>query len=263
MTQPTDAATGSGEESTVAVGTSGSGEEIAVAVGTPGPDNATGMPATMFRPTSGVGPGIVLVQEIFGRSAYVQGRAADLAALGYTVLVPQIYWRLGVDVIDEQSEGALDRAVGVSQRVDWEQAIEDVRAAIAHLRADEATRTRVALVGFCFGGGLAYAACQGATWENGADALVSYYGSALPGLVDGEPVAVPSLHHFGEADAFIARDEIAHIESVVTAYGAQFERWPGANHAFDNPRLADLHDPEVSAAAWDVTKAWLAENYPA
>lgn len=49
----------------------------------------------------------------------------------------------------------------------------------------------------------------------------------------------------------------------MTSYGAQFERWPGANHAFDNPAPLGLHDPDASAAAWDVTKAWLAENYPA
>ncbi|MDN5571780.1 MAG: dienelactone hydrolase family protein [Propionibacteriaceae bacterium] len=233
--------------------------EATSAEGTPD----AGMPATLIRPASGRGPGIVVVQEIFGRSPYVRRRGADLAALGYTVLVPQIYWRLGIDVIDERSDNALETAVATSQRVDWDLAIADVRAAIAHLRADEATRTRVALVGFCFGGGLAYAAQQGATWENGADALVSYYGSALPNLVDGEPVAVPSLHHFGDADAFLPRDQVAHIESVVTGFGAQFERWPGANHAFDNADLTDFHDPDASAAAWEVTTAWLAENYPA
>ncbi|WP_342372653.1 dienelactone hydrolase family protein [Propioniciclava soli] len=236
--------------------------DITVPVPTPGPDGATTMPATLVRPESGRGPGVVLIQEIFGRSPYMRQRADDLAALGYSVLLPQIYWRLGVDVIDETSENALETAVGVSGRVDWDLAVQDVRAAIAHLRADEATRTRVALMGFCFGGGLAYAAIQGADWDVIADALVSYYGSALPGLVDGDPVGVPSLHHFGSADAFISRDDVAHIESVVTSYGASFQLWPGSDHAFDNPRLP-FHDPDASAAAWDVTTAWLAENYPA
>lgn len=237
--------------------------ETTITVPTAGPDGATAMPATLVRPDADRGAGIVLVHEIFGRSGYMRRRAADFAALGYTVLLPQVFWRLGADSIDEAGDDALNTAMGVAQRVDWQLAVEDVRAAIMALRDDPATGQRVALVGFCFGGGLAYAAQQGAEWTDGADALVSYYGSALPGLVDGEPVAIPSLHHFGDADAFISRDEVGHIEAAVTAYGAQFERWPGANHAFDNPAPLGLHDPDASAGAWEVTRAWLAENYPA
>lgn len=237
--------------------------ETTITVPTPGPGGSAALPATLVRPDADRGAGIVLVHEIFGRSGYMRRRAADFAALGYTVLLPQIFWRLGEDVVDEATEDALGVAMGVAQQVDWDLAVEDVRAAIKALRDDPATGQRVALVGFCFGGGLAYAAQQGADWTNGADALVSYYGSALPQLVDGEPVAIPSLHHFGDADAFISRDQVGHIEAIVTSYGAQFERWPGANHAFDNPAPLGLHDPDASAAAWDVTKAWLAENYPA
>ena len=44
-------------------------------------------------------PGLVLVQEIFGLSDYVRSRGADLAALGYAVLAPQVFGRLDPPVV--------------------------------------------------------------------------------------------------------------------------------------------------------------------
>ncbi len=52
------------------------------------------MPAHLWLPESGSGPGLLLLQEIFGVSAYIRRRAADLAAAGYVVLAPALYWRL-------------------------------------------------------------------------------------------------------------------------------------------------------------------------
>lgn len=220
------------------------------------------MPATLVRPEVGSGAGIVLVQEIFGRSGYLRSRARDLADHGYAVLIPQVYWRLGVDAIEEDSPAALEVAMETSRRVDWEQAAADIRAAVAWLRRDPRTESSVALVGFCFGGGLAYAAEQGSARDDSADALVCYYGSALPTLVDGPAVTTPSLHHFGDADAFIPAEDVAHVRDVVEANGAEFHLWDGANHAFDNPAPLGLHDPRASRDAWEVTCDWLAEHHP-
>ena len=198
-----------------------------------GPDGA-GMPATLVRPDSPMGAGIVLVQEIFGRTAYMRKRAMDLAENGYTVVLPQVYWRIGIDDIPEDSPDALMVAVGHSQAVDWDQAVADIRTAITWLRADPESEHAVALVGFCFGGGLAYAALQGVRGPEHADALVSYYGSALPQLVDaGLEVDVPSLHHFGTADAYIPLETVATIRSWVTRgdNAVEFVLHEGAGHA--------------------------------
>lgn len=234
--------------------------DVTIPVGTAGPDGE-GMPATVYHPVTAGGAGIVLVQEIFGRSQYLRGRAADLAALGYTVVVPQVYWRLGLDTIPEESDDALAAGADAVASLDWPLAVADLRDTVAWLRTHLAGEEGVALVGFCFGGGLAYAALQDASGPGRADALVSYYGSALPGLVDGPPVEVPSLHHFGDADEFIDADARAHIQQVVEEAGAEFHLWQGANHAFDNHR-ARWHDPRASRDAWEVTVEWLAEHHP-
>jgi carboxymethylenebutenolidase len=94
------------------------------------------------------------------------------------------------------------------------------------------------------------------------DALVSYYGSALPQLLDlASQVDVPSLHHFGLSDSYIPPEQVRAIEAAVTAHGATFLTYEGAGHAFDNPR-PEFHHAQASQQAWEATRAWLAEHLP-
>lgn len=217
------------------------------------------MPALMWLPATGTGPGLVLVQEIFGLSAYIQARAADLAQLGYLVLAPELYWRLPDHEIDEDQPNALDRAMSVAGRVDWNQVVSDTASALRSLRERTETGGVAGLIGFCFGGGVAF---NVAAVEE-PDVLVSYYGSALPGLLGlADQVTAPSLHHFGLSDAYIDRDEIELIRNVVTANPrAVFETYEGAGHAFDNPSPV-FHHPAASNAAWQTTMRFLARELP-
>src|ERR1044072_4713184 len=78
-----------------------------------------GMPAHVWAPSSGSGPGILLLQEIFGVSDYIERRATDLSALGYVVLAPEIYWRIGATRV-ENGPQALNEAFALAKQVDWE-----------------------------------------------------------------------------------------------------------------------------------------------
>jgi carboxymethylenebutenolidase len=220
------------------------------------------IPADLLLPASGTGPGIVLLQEIFGVTDYIRSRARDLADLGHVVLVPHLYARLGDPVVEEGGDG-LPRAMELLQRLDWEQAVADGVAALDALRSHDAVAGGVGVLGFCLGGGLAFAVAARA--EEKPDVLVSYYGSALPDLLALAPqVTMPSLHHFGEADSYIPLDTVREIERAVTAAndGVTFETYAGAGHAFDNPSPT-FHHAEASRAAWATTTAWLAEHLPA
>lgn len=226
------------------------------------------VPTILVRPPGGSGPGLVLVQEIFGVSAYIRRRAADLAGLGYTVAVPNLYWRHGAsaggDVVADDDPDPLGRGMALMRATDWDRAVGEVRATIAALRGDPATGGRVAVIGFCYGGGLAYAAAASAEGDDVPDALVSYYGSALPMLVEAVPVPqIPQLHHFGDADAYITADVAGHVGEVVAGGpDTEVHVWPGAGHAFDNT-LPLFHHAEASRGAWQVTSEWLARHVPA
>lgn len=220
------------------------------------------MPGYLWLPPAGTGPGILLLQEIFGVSRYIRQRAADLAAAGYVVLAPELYWRLPETGVDETSSSALADAMGLVSQLDWATTVEDAVAAFERLRGLEEVRGGTGLVGFCFGGGLAYNVAAVAA----PDVLVSYYGSALPDLLHLAPsVSAASLHHFGLADEFIDNAAVERIrEAVTSAPGGpvRFETYEGANHAFDNPDFM-LHHPQASALAWQRTLSFLDEHLPA
>ncbi|HWC23820.1 MAG TPA: dienelactone hydrolase family protein [Flexivirga sp.] len=217
------------------------------------------MPTWRFLPESGSGPGIVLFQEIFGVSDYIKARGADLAALGYVVLAPEIYWRLDDSEIDESRDDMLQRAMSVMGRVDWPKAVSDGATAVAAARADEHVHGGVGVVGFCFGGGLAFNVAA----ATDVDVLVSYYGSALPNLLDlAGDVTAPSLHHFGESDDYLSTDVVERVRAAVSRDGVQFETYAGAGHAFDNPHPM-FHHADASAAAWRNTVDFLATYLPA
>lgn len=216
------------------------------------------MPAWRFLPESGTGPGLVLFQEIFGVTGYIKDRAADLAALGYVVIVPEIYWRLADSEIDYSRDDALQQAMALMQQLDWPTTVGDGVAAVATARAEQHVDGRVGVFGFCFGGGLAFNVAA----STDVEVLVSYYGSALPGLLDlAEDVTAPSLHHFGLADDFIPADVVGRVRAAVSRDGVRFETYDGAGHAFDNPHPM-FHHAEASAAAWRHTQEFLAAHLP-
>ena len=217
-----------------------------------------GMPAHLWRPPSGHGPGILLLQEIFGISDYIVARAEDLAAAGYVVLAPEIYWRIGVSRV-ENGPDALEQAFALVQRVDWDAAVADGAGALRALRELPEVTGGAGIVGFCFGGGLGFNVAA----VSDPDVLVSFYGSFLPDLLPLAPeVSAPSLHHFGLADSYIDVASVERVRDVVTDRpDVVFETYPGADHAFDNPDFPMYH-AEASALAWTRTLAFLGERLP-
>lgn len=219
------------------------------------------MPAHLWLPPGGSGPGLLLLQEIFGVSGYIRSRAAALAAAGYVVLAPELYWRLDAKALDEASPTVLEDAMALVAQLDWPTTVRDAVAALERLRGLEQVHGGAGVIGFCFGGGLAFNVAA----VDSPDVLVSYYGSALPDLLDLAPqVTAPSLHHFGTADAYIDSETVERIRAAVTAAPGgpvRFETYEGANHAFDNPDFV-LHDPEASETAWARTLEFLGEHLP-
>jgi carboxymethylenebutenolidase len=219
--------------------------------------DAGAMPAHLWTPPSGTGPGILLLQEIFGVSPYIARRGAALASAGYVVLAPELYWRTDAPPLDESAPDVVETAMGRAMSLDWDTTVADAVAALEHLRSRPEVDGAVGVVGFCFGGGLGFNVAAVAD----VDFLVSYYGSALPGLLELAPrVTAPSLHHFGLADDFIDAETVARIRAAVTGNpGTTFETYAGANHAFDNDDFY-YYDAEASALAWSRTVEFLARH---
>ena len=218
------------------------------------------MTAYRWLPERRTGPGVLLLQEIFGVSRYIQRRAADLATAGYVVLVPELYWRLGRQRVDETAEDALDQAMALAGQLQWSTAVSDAVTAFGCLQQLDEVHGTPAVAGFCLGGGLAFNVAA----ETEPAALVSYYGSTVSQLLDLAPrVTCPSLHHFGTADDYLDMDTVRTVTAALTADDrpVRVELHEGANHAFDNDDFQLFH-PDASRRAWKATVAFLHEHLP-
>lgn len=215
------------------------------------------MPAHLWLPESGTGPGLLLLQEIFGVSEYIKDRARDLADLGYVVLAPELYWRID-GTVDESAEDFLQQGMALQGQLDWDQTVADSVAALEWFRSRPEVRGGTGVVGFCFGGGVAFHVAAVAE----VDVLVSYYGSALPGLLHlADRVSAPSLHHFGTADSYIPLDQVERIRDAVAGPEVEFHLYEGADHAFDNPHPMFVHQA-AREVAWERTAEFLGRRLP-
>lgn len=219
------------------------------------------MPCHVALPPAGRGPGILVLQEIFGVNDYVRGRAADLAALGYVAMAPDLFWRLGTGVEIAHTPEGLQEAFGYLQRLDEPRAIADAGAALGRLRTLAEGTGAAGVVGFCMGGRIGYHVTAGFQ----PDAAVLYYGSGTGAALDLAPeVRCPVLFHFGGDDAYLPAAE---IEAIRTAFAdrdsVEIAVQPGAGHAFDNHLAPMFHVPAARQAAWAVTEDFLDRRLPA
>jgi carboxymethylenebutenolidase len=219
------------------------------------------MPAFIARPPAGRGPGIVVLQEIFGVTEYIKQRTRDLAALGYTAVAPQLYWRLGDDIVTpENTPEGLQQAFGYMQRLDAAQAVEDGKATLEYLRSLSETGGSAGVLGFCMGGRLAYQLAAAAD----PDVVVSYYGSGIASqLHAASRITAPIIFHFGDNDPYLPVSEAEQIRAAFSAHpNTEVHMHAGAGHAFDNPSPM-FHHETAAREAWPQTSAFLKKHLPA
>ena len=219
-------------------------------------------PAHVALPSSGHGPGMVVIQEIFGVNDYIKDACTRVASLGYVALAPDLYSRIERGVaVDERAEDGLQKAFGYMQKLDFEQAIQDAIDAFRHLkRLPEVDGGRAGILGFCLGGGVAYFVAARAD----PDVCVSYYGSAVPGgLGEAGSVRCPILFHFGTADDYISSEQRHAVrEAFAGRPDVEFHLHEGANHAFDNWRSPIFHHERAATDAWQQTVDFLTRMFP-
>lgn len=225
-----------------------------------GPDGS--FDAYVAVPDSGSGPGLLIIQEIFGVNAYIKSVCERVAAMGYVALAPDMFWRQepGFTVEPEQGEEGMNAAFAKMGAFDFETVGPDVGAAMSHLRGLGESTEGTGVMGFCFGGTLTY--LTAALLE--PTCAVSYYGSGVAGSLDqADGVTCPIMFHFGSDDPYLpSEDATAVAERFADVATAQVLVQPGAGHAFDNSHNPMFSNPTAAAAAWESTSAFLAEHLP-
>ena len=210
-------------------------------------------------PATGSGPGVLVLQEIFGVNDYIISVAQRLADAGYVAMAPDLFWRLEPGVaINGSGEAALHEGVGYAGRFDQEAGVADLGSSLAHLRALPEVTGKVGVVGFCFGGTMSFMAAA----HHDPDCAVSYYGSGVAGAIGLAPqISCPLLLHFGDSDPFLPNADVDTIRAATeTMSNIDVVVQPAAGHAFDNDNNPDFSNPAAAAAAWARTASFLAEH---
>ena len=203
--------------------------------------------AYLAKPASGKGPGVVVIQEIFGVNKVVRDIADGLAAQGYVALAPDLFWRIepGVDITD-QSEAEWAKAFDLFGKFNADTGVIDIQATIATLRAMPEVSGKVGAVGYCLGGLLAYLTAT----RTDADASVSYYGVNIASLLDeASKISKPILLHVAAKDQFVpAEAQTKMAETLAGNTHATMVTYEGQDHAFARPGGAHFHEDAARSA---------------
>lgn len=213
----------------------------------------------VWSPESGEGPGIVLIQEIFGVGPYIRAVAARLAGAGYVVGAPDVFWRFAPGWEAEHDQAGLESSFEQVGNLDPVSATTDCSAALATLAALDDVAGTPGVMGFCLGGTLAWGVAMAAA----PSCCVSYYGSGVPSMLDGiDAVDCPTLFHFGNADPFIANEGVDAVNDAIVGRAGFVLNVENAGHAFDNHESETFWNESAAQAAWAKTMAFLAEHHP-
>ncbi len=193
--------------------------------------------------------GLVVVQEIFGVNQHIRSVADRFAKEGYYVVSPALFDRVkrGVDIGYDAED--MQQGFGLFKQLDINDSVKDVEAALKY--AGKETGKPAGIVGFCYGGTLAWLSAT----RLAPAAAVGYYGGLIAMFAAEQP-KVPVMLHFGNQDDHIpasdvAKVQAAHPEVQIFMYDA--------GHAF-NRDVWSSYVPEAAQEAMSRTLAFFAEH---
>jgi carboxymethylenebutenolidase len=210
-------------------------------------DIAPGFAGHLALPPGGSGPGLLLWQEIFGVNPHIQAVAAQYALAGYVVLAPDTFWRQAPRVELGYTGADRDRSLGLMKGYAGADALADIAASVACLRARPELSGRVGTVGYCMGGRLAYLTAA----TTAVDAAVAYYGGGIHGQLERVAgIGCPVQYHYAEHDDNIPLAAVEQVRAAMAAAGkaAELHVYPGATHGFNCWARASYHAGSASLA---------------
>jgi carboxymethylenebutenolidase len=202
---------------------------------------------------------VVVIQEWWGLNDQIRGVAARFAAAGITALVPDLY--RGKSTVEAEEAHHLMSGLDFGDA-----ASNDVRGAVAFLKARAIGSGQVGITGFCMGGALTLLS-MAATPE--ADAAVVWYGLPPLEYVDATKFGKrPLMAHWATQDQAFPIANVDGLEAKLRDAKADYEGWRYlAHHAFANETAVGPHripitqyDPVWAQLAWDRTMRFFGQH---
>jgi len=210
------------------------------------------MPTLLALPERRPAPGVLIINDVFGRSPFYDNLARRLAQAGFVAATPEYFFRAG-SLPEPTREAAMARA----KRLDFKRWSRDMSSAIDWLRARPEVNGTVGTIGFCMGGTQSLLL---AARRDDIAATVSYYGFPADARTDASPIEVaakmrgPILGHWGDQDAGAGMDNVEKLRAALEAARVEheFHIYPGIGHGFLKASLEDSKTPgyEEACASW-------------
>jgi carboxymethylenebutenolidase len=193
--------------------------------------------------------GVVILQEIWGVNKHIRDVADGYAAEGYLTIAPALFDRVEKGVMmDEYNQETGQKGSGIMHKVNVDSALLDIEAAVH----EASTAGRVGVIGFCFGGRMAWLT---ASRVRNVAAAVPYYGGGIPGLSSEQPKC-PVMLHFGERDTHIP---VASVEEFKKAHPSLPVHLYAADHGFNCDQRGS-YDGAAASLARQRTVEFLRKN---
>ncbi|MDB4978508.1 MAG: putative dienelactone hydrolase family [Candidatus Peribacteria bacterium] len=241
-------ASGIGVQTLAGSGTTPSGSGGTVAIKTEQVNYGAANGYLALPQTEGTHPAVVLIHEWWGLNDNMRWYAEQFAKQGYVALAVDLY---GGQSTQDPAK-AQELAGGVQKNMTG--AFMNLESAVAYLKTrPEVDSSRIASVGWCFGGGWSY---QMAKNNMGVKATVMYYGQFSP-KDDLSMMKAHIIGHFGEKDTSIPVDD-------VKTFRAKLQTLSGENQVFIYPNeghgfARELNTP-AAKLAWERTLKFLKEQ---
>jgi carboxymethylenebutenolidase len=181
---------------------------------------------------------LVVVQEIFGVNSHIRNVADNFAELGYVAIAPAIFDRASPGIEVGYDQAGIDVGLKARGAIPIDGTLADLQAAIDAVKGVG----KVGIVGYCWGGTLAYLAAGKLT---GLSAAVGYYGGQIASsFLDVEP-KVPTMLHFGETDQGIP---LADVQKIIDRYPDMPVHVYSAGHGFNCDQRGSYDKPSAELA---------------
>ncbi|WP_373089520.1 dienelactone hydrolase family protein [Sneathiella sp.] len=148
--------------------------------------------------------GVVIVQEIFGVNSHIRNVCDGYAARGFVAIAPALFDRIRPDITLDYESADVEQGIKYKMQIEDDNALADIDAAAKEI----ADAGDVTVIGYCWGGSLAYlSACRLSSIQK----AVGYYGGQIAQNIDETP-KVPIILHFGDSDNSIPMEAVDKIK---------------------------------------------------
>lgn len=185
--------------------------------------------------------GIVVIQEIFGVNSHIRSVADGFAADGYFAIAPAMFDRVQKNFEVGYSPDDMTRGRETRAKVTNDMALKDAEAAIKAAHVAIGGAGRVGIVGYCWGGTIAWLS---AGKLGGLACAVPYYGGGILADQDVAP-KVPLMGHFGDKDAHIPVDG---VKKLAAKYPQHQIFIYAADHGFNCDQRGSYNAPAAKQA---------------